>query len=165
MSLKRLRCFSRIFRQFHWLLIWGLLGCRGAMAATNTTNDSGLDLVSELGHVVYVDFWASWCGPCRQSFPWMNQMQQRYGGQGLVILAVNVDEQHEDALNFLQQHPAGFRVIYDPKGLLASHYAIPGMPTTLVFDRKGHLVEQRSGFRIADESHYEQALQAILTRP
>lgn len=128
-------------------------------------SSSSLDLTAEHGHVVYVDFWASWCGPCRQSFPWMNQMQERYGSQGLVIVAINVDEQHEDALLFLQQHPAGFRMIFDPKGELASHYAIPGMPTTLIFDRQGHQVEQRSGFRVGDEAHYEQSLQTILAHP
>src|SRR4051794_39610306 len=78
------------------------------------------------GKVVYFDFWASWCGPCKQSFPWMNAMQAKYADKGLVIVAVNVDNAHDDALKFLQQVPARFKIAYDPKGQVAQQYAIKG---------------------------------------
>src|SRR5580704_6825131 len=68
--------------------------------------DSSLDLTSSRGRVVYLDFWASWCGPCRQSFPWMETMKSTYEGQGLEIVAVNLDGDRADADKFLKQfHP------------------------------------------------------------
>ena len=68
------------------------------------------------GRVVYVDFWASWCAPCKQSFPWMNDMQAKYGAKGLTVIGVNVDKKREDAAKFLDGTPAKFTVAYDSTG-------------------------------------------------
>src|SRR2546430_2490155 len=67
------------------------------------------------GKLVYVDFWASWCAPCRRSFPWMAGLQQNYGGQGLVVVAINVDKQREAAQAFLDRNPSSFLVAFDPE--------------------------------------------------
>ncbi|HEY4139189.1 MAG TPA: TlpA disulfide reductase family protein, partial [Casimicrobiaceae bacterium] len=80
-------------------------------AAGDTVRFEGLR-----GKAVYVDFWASWCGPCRQSFPWMNEMQRRDGSQGLSIVAINVDRKRDDATRFLSEVPADFTVLYDAPG-------------------------------------------------
>jgi len=75
---------------------------------------SGVIKLSELkGKAVYLDFWASWCGPCKQSFPWMNEMQAKYGAKGLHVLAVNLDQKPEDAAGFLQQTKADFLIAMD----------------------------------------------------
>src|SRR5258706_12593285 len=76
------------------------------------------------GKVVYVDFWASWCGPCRRSFPWMNAMNRKYGAQGLTIVAINVDKKHEDAMRFLSEMPTEFTVVYDAPGAVPAAYAV-----------------------------------------
>jgi len=76
------------------------------------------------GQVVFVDFWASWCGPCKQSFPWLNEMQAKYGARGLRVLAVNVDRQRAHADRFLAQVPARFAVAFDPQGDVAQRYAV-----------------------------------------
>ena len=89
-----------------------------------------LELAQFKGQVVYLDFWASWCAPCRESFPWMNRLQNELGHDGLVVIAVNVDRERADADRFLREHPAHFRIVYDPDGLLAEKFGVRGMPTS-----------------------------------
>ncbi len=84
-----------------------------AFALPNAAGQN-VDLDKLRGSVVYVDFWASWCGPCKRSFPWMNEMTRKYGPKGLTIVAINVDKKREDAEKFLKVAPAEFTVVYDP---------------------------------------------------
>jgi len=121
-----------------------------------------LDLEPYRGKVVVVDFWASWCKPCRQSIPWLNEMRTRYGSEGLVVIGVNVDAKQGDASRFLREVPADFDIVYDPGGQLAEHYHVTGMPASFVYDRSGHLAEQHLGFRDADRAPYEAAIQKLL---
>src|SRR5689334_24938707 len=83
------------------------------------------------GKIVYLDFWASWCGPCAQSFPWLNQMQEKYG-KDLTIVGVNVDTEAGAADKFLKRHPARFDIVRDPAGTLPELYKIDGMPSSLL---------------------------------
>jgi len=99
------------------------------------------------GKVVYVDFWASWCGPCRRSFPWMNEMHRKYGGKGLAIVAVNVDKKRADAERFLAQVPAEFTIVYDMPGTTPAAYAVKGMPSSYLIDAAGRIVAVEQGFR------------------
>jgi thiol-disulfide isomerase/thioredoxin len=98
------------------------------------------------GRVVYVDFWASWCAPCRRSFPWMNTLQQRFGSRGLAVVAINVDKRRPDADRFLHQFPATFTVVFDPAGVTPAAYAVPGMPTSYLIDARGNVVQIEQGF-------------------
>jgi cytochrome c biogenesis protein CcmG/thiol:disulfide interchange protein DsbE len=113
------------------------------------------------GKVVLLDFWASWCGPCRQSFPWMNELQRRYGSD-LVVLAVNVDQDRALAEQFLKTTPAAFRVEYDPDGKLATQFEVTSMPTSFVIDRKGQVREQHKGFRTVQRAEREQVIAKLL---
>ena len=122
-----------------------------------------VDLSQYKGKVVYLDFWASWCSPCRQSFPFMNDLQSRYGKDGLVIIGVNVDENRKDADSFLQNMTADFKVVYDAGGTLAESYKIPGMPTTLLIDRQGKVRDTRIGFHASQKDNYEAAVRQLLT--
>jgi cytochrome c biogenesis protein CcmG/thiol:disulfide interchange protein DsbE len=121
-----------------------------------------LDLARYRGKVVVVDFWASWCGPCRQSFPWLNAMQAKYADRGLVVIGVNVDRERADADRFLRDVPAGFQVVYDPGGTLASKYDLPGMPVSYVIGPKGEVVGRHVGFRNALRDEREAELQKLL---
>jgi len=123
-----------------------------------------VDLSAYKGKVVMVDFWASWCTPCRKSFPWLNQMQSSKSSQGLVIIGVNVDEDPDDAHLFLKKYQADFKLMYDPKGEYASFYDIPGMPTSLIFDRNGKLIHQHSGFKLKNVNEYEREIDKALAR-
>ena len=81
-----------------------------------TSRGDAIDLAGLRGRVVYVDFWASWCTPCRRSFPWMNALHARYGSEGLAIVGINVDKRRADADRFLADVPAAFAIVFDPAG-------------------------------------------------
>lgn len=114
------------------------------------------------GKVVYVDFWASWCGPCKQSFPWMNEMQAKYGAQGLTIVGINVDKKRADADGFLSGTPAKFTVAYDEQGTTPTAYKIKGMPSSYLVDREGKIVATHAGFRDDERGKLEAKLRAAL---
>ncbi len=114
------------------------------------------------GKVVYVDFWSSWCGPCRKSFPWMNQMHAKYQQQGLAVVAINLDVELSLAQQFLQDFPAEFTVRYDPDSEVARLFALKGMPSSFIFNRQGELVQQHTGFNLDKLEQYEQELVELL---
>ncbi|MBE0507308.1 MAG: TlpA family protein disulfide reductase [Marinospirillum sp.] len=114
------------------------------------------------GKVVLVDFWASWCGPCRESFPWMNAMQEKYAKQGLVVVGVNLDQQPQQALDFLQQVPANFTLLQDSKASLPEAYGLIGMPSSYLLDRQGRLRATHTGFHASRVNEYEASIQQLL---
>lgn len=114
------------------------------------------------GQVVYVDFWASWCGPCRKSFPWLNAMHDKYQQQGLTIVAINLDEDKAAAEKFLTAFPARFHIRFDPEGKTAQTFDLQGMPSSFIFNRKGELVQQHVGFFSKHAKDYEHELSLLL---
>jgi cytochrome c biogenesis protein CcmG/thiol:disulfide interchange protein DsbE len=107
------------------------------------------------GQYIYIDYWASWCGPCRQSFPWMNALQAKLGPKGLKVVAVNVDAKRADADKFLVHTPAQFTVAYDPQGLSAKALAIKTMPTSMLVSPEGKVLFVHSGFRTEETGPLE----------
>ncbi len=105
------------------------------------------------GKAVYLDFWASWCGPCKQSFPWMNDMQDRYGAKGLRVVGINVDQKAADAAAFLSETPARFDVAFDAAGKTPRAFSIKGMPTSVLIGPDGKVLMVHAGFK--DESRAE----------
>ena len=89
------------------------------------------------GKVVLVDFWASWCAPCLSSFPWMDDLQKRHGQQGLVVVAVNLDQDRALADAFLRKTAPQFRIEFDQQGTLAKQFGVQAMPTSFLIDRSG----------------------------
>jgi len=122
------------------------------------TDDGELSLESFRGQVVYVDFWASWCGPCRQSFPWMNEMEAKYKDKGLAVVGVSLDRFKNDALRFLDEVPADFTIAYDPEGALVKVFGVRGMPSAYVINRQGEVVSSHVGFNQTNKAQYEQSL-------
>ena len=141
------------------ILLAGLVMAFAASAADT------LDLTHYRGKVVLVDFWASWCVPCRRSFPWLNEMQERYGDRGLIVVGVNVDANRSAAEGFLREVPAQFQIIYDPAGELAAAYRVPGMPTSFLFGPDGSLVSNHIGFQQTARDEREAELQRLLPVP
>ncbi|MBZ0269081.1 TlpA family protein disulfide reductase, partial [bacterium] len=131
-------------------------------AAVEDDSAAAFDLAALHGKVVYLDFWASWCAPCQKSFPWLNQLQEKYGEQGLVVVGVNVDKDRKKADAFLEKHPADFRIVYDPEGKLASHYDLQGMPSTFMIDRGGNERAAHVGFREKETETLEKTVRLLL---
>lgn len=135
----------------------------GLLAAVTASAADTLDLARYRGKVVLVDFWASWCAPCRKSFPWLNEMQRKYGERGLVVIGVNVDSTRSAAEAFLRDVPSQFQIIYDPTGALATQYQVPGMPSSFVFGPDGKLVSNHIGFQQGARDEREAELQQLLS--
>jgi thiol-disulfide isomerase/thioredoxin len=133
-----------------------------ASAASDAGGTPSLDLKAYRGQVVVVDFWASWCTPCRRSIPWLNQMRARYAERGLVVIGVNVDKDAQDAARFMREVPIDFEVVYDPDGTLAARYAVEGMPSSYVYSRDGELCARHIGFQNSKRSEYEALLGRLL---
>lgn len=123
-----------------------------------------VNLADLKGKVVYLDFWASWCGPCKQSFPWMNEMQAKYGPKGLQIVAVNVDAKREDADKFLASVPAQFTVAFDGKGDTPRRFQIEGMPSSVLIGADGKVIKAHKGFNDEARKELEQALTEALAK-
>jgi len=117
-----------------------------------------LDVDKYRGKVVMLDFWASWCVPCRRSFPWMNAMQERYAEDGLVIIAINLDRDQADAKRFLEKYPASFSVVFDADAEYARQYEVEVMPSSIVLTREGDVLARHSGFKTGKQQEYEQVL-------
>lgn len=142
----------------------GLILVLVSVVTSNTSIASDFDLQEFRGKVIVLDFWASWCVPCRRSFPWMNSMQEKYGDEGLVIIGVNLDAVDAEAQDFLAETPADFRIISDPQGTLAREYDVIAMPTSYIFDRNGDLVTRHLGFKVRRQEEYEALLVETLSK-
>jgi thiol-disulfide isomerase/thioredoxin len=148
------------------LLLPGLFLTAAAQTAPDFTLPStgkSINLQEYRGKVVYLDFWASWCTPCRKSFPWMNALHKRYAKDGLVVLAVNLDENKQEVGRFLDKYPAEFTVAFDPEGKIAELYQLKGMPSSYLIDKQGNIVMSHIGFRHDDAAQLEKHIKNLLT--
>ncbi len=132
-------------------------------AANAADKPETIDLSAHKGKVVIVDFWASWCVPCRRSFPWLNEMQAKYADQGLVIIGINEDTSEEDVAGFLADYPARFEIVRDNEGLLATKFEVVAMPSSYIVGRDGKIVTRHLGFKSKLMDEYEATIQEILT--
>jgi cytochrome c biogenesis protein CcmG, thiol:disulfide interchange protein DsbE len=132
------------------------------LACLRTHADETIDLAQYRGHVVYLDFWASWCAPCQQSFPWLQRMKESYQKDGLAVVAVDLARNRIDADRFLAKWPVDFEIRFDPLGQSAERFNVKGMPTALIIDRHGVTRFTHTGFRPIDGSVYETQLRQVL---
>jgi len=121
-------------------------------------------LAKHKGEVVYLDFWASWCVPCRKSFPWMNTIQAKYQSKGFSVISINLDANYDLAQKFLIENPASFTVIYDPKGQIAKHFAIQGMPSSMLIGRDGKIKQRHTGFFTKKIPAYQHEIEQLLSK-
>ena len=114
------------------------------------------------GQVVMINFWASWCGPCRQEFPVLDQIHRRYRPLGLAILGINVEPESAEAERFLARTPVGFPILFDRTNTVTKQYGVSGMPTTILVDRKGRVRWLHQAYRPGDENEYISQIRAML---
>lgn len=123
-------------------------------SAEKILTPSQFNLKNYRGKVVYLDFWASWCGPCRFSFPYMEHLTNTYGDKGLVVIADNLDHSRASARAFLRTAHVDFPIIFDPKGVLATRYKVKDMPTSVLIGRDGKVRFVHQGFYKERENEY-----------
>ena len=150
------------------LTLYGFLGSGNAFSANapdfklEGQQHKQVKLSDYRGQIVYLDFWASWCQPCRKSFTWMNKMQSLYGKEGFTVIAINLDESRQKADKFLQQIPANFDVAFDPRGNTAESYKVKAMPSSYIIDKNGNVVHANLGFRGNDEEKLEEKIRKLI---
>ena len=131
---------------------------------TVKSDDGPFTVSQHRGEVVYVDFWATWCGPCRDSFPWMAEMQSKYKDQGLKIIALSLDTDHDMARDFAEELNANFTIGFDDSGEIADLFKVKGMPTSVVIGRDGRIAEVHEGFKEEEQDKYEASLEKALNK-
>ena len=107
----------------------------------------GLNLADYRGKVLYVDFWASWCGHCGPAFRFLNALEAEFRDAGFAVVGINVDERADAALAFLDKHPARFTVAADPRGICPAAFSVNAMPSSFLVDRNGVIRRLHVGFR------------------
>jgi thiol-disulfide isomerase/thioredoxin len=141
-------------------LAWSLAAGDAAPACSAPLLDGGrtVTLADYRGKVVYLDFWASWCAPCRDSFPFMNELQRDLADKGLQIVAVSVDKTAEDAKRFLARYPASFTTVLDATAKCPAAFRLEGMPSSYVIDRSGAVRAVHTGFHNSDRDEIRRQL-------
>ena len=114
------------------------------------------------GQVVMINFWASWCGPCRQEFPALDEMYKKYKPMGFEMVGINVESEKSDAEKFLGATPVSFPILFDPDNKVSGTYGVSAMPTTFLVDRQGRLRWQHRAYKAGDEALYIEQIRAML---
>lgn len=114
------------------------------------------------GNVVLINFWASWCGPCREEMPLLNALHKKYEPLGFTVLGVNVEEQADNARGFLKDFPVDFPVLLDSRNQVSKMYKVIAMPTTVVVDRDGNMRFLHKGYKPGDEKKYRKMVKKLV---
>jgi thiol-disulfide isomerase/thioredoxin len=123
---------------------------------------SKISLAQYKGQVVMLNFWASWCGPCRQEMPLLENIYKKYNKMGFTLIGVNVEPDPKAAEGFLQQTPVSFPVIYDKDSTVSKAYDVAGMPSTVIIDRKGNIRVLHRGYKPGDENEYLDSIRNLV---
>ena len=114
------------------------------------------------GQVVLINFWASWCGPCRQEMPVLEQLYKKYKSAGFTLIGVNVEPKSADAEGFLKSTPVSFPVLFDPESKVSRLYEVTGMPSTVIVDRAGKVRYIHHGYKPGEESEYIDQIRSLV---
>lgn len=150
---------------------WGLLAlflATGAQAepapdfTLKTNTGENLRLAEQRGKVVMINFWATWCAPCRQEMPFLDELYQRYERAGFTLFGVNVEQDNSAAQRFLEEIEVSFPILFDPTSDVSRAYQVSAMPTTVMVDRDGQVRYVNRGYRPGDEEKYQEQIQELI---
>lgn len=127
-----------------------------------TSGSAPLALSDLKGQVVLINFWASWCGPCRQEMPVLEQLYRKYKPAGFTLLGVNVEPKSGDAIGFLKSTPVSFPILFDTASKVSTLYEVSGMPSTVILDRKGNVRFIHHGYKPGEESEYLDQIRTLM---
>jgi peroxiredoxin len=164
-STQRVRHWMRAAALGSALAVSSLVGASASVApgfALPSRSGDTVSLAKYKGQVVMLNFWASWCGPCRQEMPLLDQMHKRYSSLGFTLIGVNVEANTKDAERWLQETPVSFPVLFDKDSKVSQLYDVSAMPSTVFIDRKGNVRYLHRGYKAGDESEYLNQIRALL---
>ena len=121
-----------------------------------------VSLAQYQGQVVMINFWASWCGPCRQEMPLLESIYKKYNKLGFTLLGVNVEPDSKAADDWLKATPVSFPILYDKDSKVSKLYDVDGMPSTVIIDRTGKLRVLHRGYKPGDENEYLDSIRALI---
>lgn len=151
-----------------WLLAFGAhagsLSGPAPKFTLQTMDGKNVSLSDLKGQVVMINFWASWCAPCRQEMPLLNELYDTYKKAGFTLLGVNLDEEKSEAKGFLKKVPVTFPVLHDPMGAVAELYDNRAMPSSYFIDRKGNLTHVHRGYRPGEEKDYKAVIRKLIAQ-
>ena len=139
-----------------------LVGSPAPDFALRSTNKENIRLSEHLGEVVLINFWATWCGPCRQQMPLLDALYSKYQRAGLVLLGINIDEDRDDAIEMAQTLKVGYPILFDDRKDVSRAYQPDSMPLTVIIDREGVVRYVSEGFRPGYETRYTEKLRELL---
>jgi peroxiredoxin len=122
-------------------------------------------LESFKGKVVFLDFWATWCGPCKEEFPELEALYQKYGKEGFEVVGISVDKSESNVAEFLKKRPVSFTILTNTKGDVAETYGLPGMPTGFIIGKDGVIRYRHAGFSKAFLPLYEKEIVELIRKP
>lgn len=128
----------------------------------NSAAGGRVNLADYRGQVVLLNFWASWCGPCRTEMPILEQLHKQYKAKGFTMVGVNVEPNSGDALKALQKTPVSFPILFDTDSTVSKLYQVQGMPNTVILDRKGNVRYVHRGYKPGDENLYLDQIRALI---
>ena len=157
------------------LLIRGAVALAVALPAFAVTSSSpapdfshagrggqALNLSQYKGQVVMINFWASWCGPCRQEMPLLDSIYKKYSKAGFVMLGVNVEPDSKAAIDWLKETPVSFPILFDRDSKVSKLYEVAGMPSTVIIDRSGKVRTLHRGYKPGDENEYMDSIRTLV---
>jgi peroxiredoxin len=128
----------------------------------NAQGGKSVELTQFKGQVVMLNFWASWCGPCRQEMPLLDSIYKKYSKLGFTIIGVNVEPDSKAANDWLKQTPVSFPILYDTDSKVSKLYGVSGMPSTVIVDRKGTVRMIHRGYKPGDEEEYLSSIRTLM---
>jgi len=155
---------------FRLMAVLALLLSSSLTLAADTSPDftlasnkgDNLRLAEQRGDVIMLNFWASWCGPCRQEMPLLNELNDHYAAAGFKVWGINVDAERADAEKLLAKIPVDFPVLFDSAGDVSKLYGVDAMPSSVFIDRDGKVRQVHRGYRAGDEAEYKKIIKELI---